>query len=122
MCGIELQFEKVRRQIAPNAPSRLSCLFVVDNSKEGVENIKEMLGPNVFLLKVRIPAAIRVAKADRRWFDAYCSNADLKNVENYWFSRAFSPGNRWEYLIDGMIEAVDDSQIEYIRKNGAKIE
>lgn len=121
MGDIELKFEEMRRKIAPEAPSRLSCIYLAENSEAGREQIKKMLGDNIFLLKVKILMSERLAKADVRWFDAYCENQKEEYIENYW--KGISKDTKeecWEYLIDGIIVAIDQEELEYIKKFGTK--
>lgn len=110
---IELKFEETRRQVNPNAASRLSCIFVADND----ENIKRMFGrnPNISILEVSIPSAIRFTKVDVRWYEEYCRNHDEKYIENYWNGSPFSDGtNTWEYLVDGVVKVKNQERLQHI--------
>lgn len=118
---IELEIEKLRREIAPNATSRLGCLWVADNTPQGAANIRDMLGPAVYLSRVSIPVAANVSKADRKWFDLYCHERKSEYISNYWRSIPFSSTDFWEYLVDEVVESEDRSDIEYIKSHGARM-
>jgi hypothetical protein len=82
-----------------------------------------MLGPGVFLLRVRIPAAIVVTKVDTAWFDAYLARPQPEYIENYWRSVPYSKAvPTWEYLVEGVIEADDPKALKYLREHGARPE
>jgi hypothetical protein len=116
---IELAFEETRRNIAPNAVSRLACIYVAENTFIGQEHIRSMLGPNILILKVTIPNATGVSKVDTSWFDKYCDDPNQKYIEQYWQAVALNSNvPKWEYLVDGVIEVNDPQGLEKIRKQG----
>lgn len=105
---IELNFEEIRRRIAPNAVSRLNCLFVSD-STEDTEGIFDTKAPT---LKVRIAKGSRVTRANICWFNNACAQKDIQSrsecIENYWMGHSYPEGtDRWEYLVDGIIEVIE---------------
>ena len=110
---IELKFEEARRRIAPNAVSRLNCLYVADDI-EVVKSIAEF-DPKAPVLKVRIAKGSLVSKVDMSWFNDFCDAYKECNVKqydefvyNYWMSFPHESGSSmWEYLVDGIIEVVD---------------
>lgn len=78
-----------------------------------------MLGA-VFILRVTVPWALRVARVDTKWFDLYCQESKTECLQNYWASVAFDTTSAsWEYLVDRMIQVSEPADIEYIRKFGA---
>ncbi len=109
---VELRFEEIRRRIAPDAVSRLNCLYLADD----IEVIKSIpqFDPKSPVVKVRIRENSWVTKADMNWFDDFCNSyrqGDTGHCEkyamNYWMRYPHKSGNcRWEYLIDGVIEVV----------------
>ena len=117
---IELELEILRREISPNSASRLGCLWVAEDSPEGGANIRDMLGPSLYLAKVRIPVANQVSKVDRKWYDLYCAERRVDFGRNYWDGIPFGSTNYWEYLVDGVIESATPSDLEYIRTHGAR--
>lgn len=119
---VELEFERVRRQIAPSAVSRLACLYVADDSDSGRQHIVSMLGRDVLILRVCIPLAMAVTKVDTAWWDAYCDCPKAQHIENYWQSLPKTPDAPiWEYLVDGLIQAEDPEVMDWIRKHGAHL-
>jgi hypothetical protein len=119
---MELEFERVRREIAQNAASRLSCLWVAEDTEEGKTHIRSMLGSDILILKVRIPVALRVSKVDTTWLDAYFEEPRQEFIENYWRSIPFNEQRvTWEYLVDGAIEVNDPEGMECIRRYGAHL-
>ena len=117
---IELEFEKGRRRVAPAEVSRLSCLWVADNSPVGRTHIENML-PGSFALTVSIPAAINVSRVDTAWFDKYCEEHKEEYIENYWEGIQASEEPTWEYLVNGVIKAVDENELRIVRERGAKV-
>jgi hypothetical protein len=121
---IELDFEEGRRKYAPQAASRLNCLYVLDNRR----NIETMFGskPHRLILKVKIAEALRFTKADFRWYNAYWDiwtsekppSSEMKNyIRNYWLSQPYEKGsNTWECLVDGLIKLYYPNDIELVRR------
>jgi len=119
---IELAFEEVRRYIAPQAVSRLACIWVAENTSIGQAHIRKMLGFNTLILKVKIPAATGVSKVDTSWFDLYCTDSKQEYIEKYWQGAELDPKvPKWEYLVDGVIEVNDPEGLEKIRKEGGHL-
>ncbi|WP_062289562.1 hypothetical protein [Nostoc piscinale] len=80
---MELAFEEVRRNIAPNAVSRLACIWVAENTSIGYAHIRSMLGANTLILKVTIPSATGVSKVRYAWLICTTlipSKSTLKNI------------------------------------------
>lgn len=129
----EVAFESVRRRVAPQAASRLSCLWVAEDSDAGRENIaammeeEEELGtPPRHVVRVRVPCALRFTRVDVAWWDAVVWQADERIVEDcavqYWSGRARKPeAPRWEWLVEGVIELVDSIDFEVVQRDGARL-
>jgi hypothetical protein len=116
---IEIAFEEMRRSVTPDAASRLCCLWVTDLNNAGEDHIRNMLGPNTYVIRVSVPEQIRVTKADTRWFDAYYRDPRRDYIEHYWRSDPFDANTRfWEYLVEGKIRATDPGQLAYVQQNG----
>jgi hypothetical protein len=116
---IELAFEECRRKIAPNAASRLMSLFVAEDTPDGARHLRELFGssPDVWLLRVEIPAAYRFTRADTRWFDQYTRDRRPEDAERYWSEERFpADGDRWEYLVEGVLSMVDEKQLTRLRR------
>ena len=118
---IELEFERVRREIAPHSVSRLSCLWVAEDTDVGRNHIQQMFSSSseLYILKVFIPIYRNVTKADSFWFNKYCEKQDSDFILNYWQSLPFDNVKAtWEFMVDGVIKVDDPEGIEYIRKHG----
>lgn len=111
---IELEFENVRRRKSPESATRLSSIYLADNSEVGIKHIENMLGSAIFVIRVSILSAKRLTRADTRWFDLYIEDEDIAFIENYWRGIP-SECPKWEYLLDGAIQMTDQSQLEEIR-------
>ncbi len=119
---IELAFEEGRRKFAPDGSSRLASLYVADDSDVGRAHVRAMLEPDITILRVTIPFALRVNRVDTKWFDLYCHDPKPAYIESYWSSVAFDSATpTWEYLVDGMIEVDDPDGLAYIRERGAHL-
>jgi hypothetical protein len=122
MGKVELDFERRRREIAPEAASRLSNLYIADDNEYGREHLKRMLGMDIHILRVTIPLSIRVSRCDTAWFDAYWKKDDENYIDCYWSGVSKDPGNpTWEYLLDGMIEVNDPAGMEFLIRHGTNI-
>jgi hypothetical protein len=118
---VELLFETVRRQVAPASPSRLSCLYLAERADVGEQMLRNMLGQNVYILRVVPLVSLQLARVDSAWFDDFFESRDPENVRKYWLGQQMGEVGRWEYLFDGVIKAEDPEQIEHIRKHGARL-
>ena len=106
---VEVAFERIRRQIAPDASSRLCCLWVAEDSDDGRKVVQEMFmhNSNLRIMNVRISQYFRVTRADTAWFDQCMaqSQIDESSIQNYWKGIALRPSRpKWEYLVEGAIE------------------
>lgn len=118
---VELTFEEIRRESAPSAVSRFSCLYLAERSAEGEAMLRAMLGRNVYILRVRLMLTLRLTKADAAWFDGCFHSNDIEDARRYWQGLEKPGGKNWEYLFDGVLEVEDPAQIEYVRKHGANL-
>lgn len=82
---IEIDFEMGRRKYSPEAPSRITCLFMVENNDQGRDLLNEIYGYSKKklyepeLLKIGICQLARFSKVDCNWFNKYGENKD-KNL------------------------------------------
>ncbi len=114
---IELSFEAVRRDIAPKAPSRLTCLYLADNSKEGQDNIDAMLSSfkRPLTLEVNIlQPYFGFHYADNRWLEAYAENPQPDFIQNYWLRKAFDDKQVWEFLLEGSVIIKNEDNLAFI--------
>jgi len=119
---IELELEKCRRYVNPDAASRLCSLWVAEDSDAGEAHIRAMLGSDVFVPRVCVPAAIRFTQVDTTWFDLYCRTRRNEYAANYWNGTPAGDVPTWEFLVEGCIEATDSEGLEYIRRHGAHLQ
>lgn len=116
MADVEIAFERVRREFYPEQPSRLSCIYIAKNSEVGRNLIKEMLGIKT-VLTANIKYQLGLAKVNVSWFDDYCRNPKEQLIHNYWQGINYAENDRWEYLLNGVIEFTKES-IELVAQHG----
>ncbi len=102
MGDMELAFEKGRRALKPDAPSRLSALYLAENTPDGHDALGRML-PARRILKVVLIQTVRLMRADPQWLGEWERTKDTKAIENYWKSVEHSAHEMWEYLLDGSV-------------------
>ena len=66
---IELEFEEGRRRYAPNAVSRLNCIFLVDD-KEVLNNMFDDVSADC-VFRVKIYQQLNFSKVDVQWYHRY---------------------------------------------------
>jgi hypothetical protein len=83
---IELEFEKKRRQLAPDTPSRLSCMWLAEDSEAGRSHIGQMFSTTrrLYVVRVRVFLALAFRAAHTGWFDQYVEKRDEESIANYW--------------------------------------
>jgi hypothetical protein len=109
LADLELRLEEMRREFAPEAPSRIACLYLAEDSVTGRNMVWRLKGRDAFLMRVRVANAERVFRADPRWLDEPWEQA---RIERYWAGDSEGDSPLWEYLLDGQIEATDPSELE----------
>ena len=121
MGRIEIAFEVKRRILAPNAPSRLSCMWLAEDSASGRDHIQSMFMtlPNLYIVTVCVSYRISILRADTGWFDRYVKAVDESFLANYWTGLK-CPGGEWEFLLDGAVKLTNPTEVEHIRQHGAK--
>lgn len=118
---MEIAFEEARRVWAPEAPSRLSSLYLADNSEDGRKMLKETF-PERTILEVQTILSLRQTKVDMRGVDEYKESGNKGVLERYWKGLPVGSGTpQWEYLIDGVIQVTDKERLEDIKIVGAKL-
>ena len=111
--SLELSLEEARRKYSPDAPSRFSCLYIAEDTKETREWLSKMFGGSRALFKVKIQTCERIHKVDSAWIDHMSDKQNQADLAAYWQSVPFDKDNpKWEYLIDGFIEFTDPAEIE----------
>ena len=107
----ELIFEQVRRAVAPDASSRLSCIWAVEDTWRGRAWVERMMGVESFTFSARLVTAVRVSRCDARWLDA---TSDLRQdaARGYWSGDVMGSDPLWEYLIEGVIQARNAEDVQ----------
>lgn len=105
LANLEIEFERIRRQIAPKAPSRLICLYLAEDSHDGRTMLKNMFyyRTDFKIVEVEILCNLKFHKADTKWIDDYLASKSLKAIENYWKGIHYDSRPQYEYLLDGQI-------------------
>lgn len=119
----ELRFEEIRRLVAPNAPSRLTCIFAAEDTFEQRLHLGQMLGyiKRPYILKFRPKVVLNAFVADSSFYDLYAETKDIKHIVSYWkgIKNPSADKNSHEILYEGVLEAIDDEEIEHVRNFGA---
>lgn len=115
---LEIEFERIRRQINPLLPSRLSSIYLADNSIDGKTMLKNMFWnkkQNFLIEEVKINYACLIHRADYRWIEEYENDKREIFIENYWLGREYNSIPSFEYLLEGQIELQNQESIKLIR-------
>lgn len=118
---VEIDFEMGRRLYAPDSPSRLTCLFMVNDSLDCRFLLSKMFGSNKsgrykpLVLSVGILKKDRIAKADSSWFGKYEKKKDDEYIEAYW-SGIKSDEPKWEILFEGTVGLRDKCQASELKQ------
>lgn len=112
----ELALESARRKFAPNAPSRLGCLWLADDNLDARNWIQRMLGHKSFLMGVEVTVNLGWARCDARWIDEVHERpTDVAAAEGYWSGNAYGEQPHWEVLLDGQVKAADAEELQLLR-------
>lgn len=118
---VELIFEGVRREVAPNAASRLSCLYLAERTDAGERMLHTIFGAGVYILNVKVELCLSLTRVDMAWFDSYFHTSDRGDARSYWLGHEMPGGAMWEYLLDGVLQVEDPSRLAYLQAHGAKV-
>jgi hypothetical protein len=124
---IELKFEEGRRKYAPNAVSRLNCIYLVDDETVLRKMFEDYSKDYVF--KVKISQQMNCSKVDVQWYHRYWDTHSITSddedywgidkeeyIKKYWTSfPSDKSDNNWEYLVDGLVGLVDPQDIKRIQ-------
>ena len=111
---LEIEFERARRLYNHAAPSRLSCLYLVDNDTPGWDSLGNMFrrtfkDPMIF--KVSIHNQLELMRFDHNWVGLYYQDPQEKYLKSYWSGEMYdSKTPSWEYLLEGTIQLTDPEQ------------
>lgn len=116
---MELAFESVRRDVCFWAPSRLSGFYLVSDDMNDRLNLRTMFSREdrkSLLVEVKTTALMTMIKVDYRWVEQYHEDPKAEYIVNYWNSKPFCDNSTtWEYLYEGMLEASNSDQLEYLK-------
>lgn len=113
---LERAFEAGRRQVAVAAASRLSSIFLAENSPRGREMILGIKGHESFVLEVSVVTARRLSRHDSSWF-CWASVDDAEAISAYWRGEPASSTPAWEWLCEGAIGCADEESVALLREH-----
>lgn len=108
---LEIEFERARRIYCPAAPSRLSCLYLVDNDTQGWDTLGNMFrgvfkDPMIF--DVSILNQFELMRFDHNWVEIYYDDPQEEYLKSYWSTEMYDSKNAsWEYLLEGTVQLTD---------------
>jgi hypothetical protein len=117
----ELALEQQRRVVRPEAPSRLSCVFVAEDTPAGRTYAQTLATMQGFVMIVEVPFALRSARVDAHWLGDSLDPLSDDAMRGYWSGEAQSDHEPlWEWLVDGVIKCVDPEQFELLRAHNRR--
>lgn len=114
---VEVAFELARRVYAPDAPSRITCLYMVENDFDGRMVLQRMFNrsPSAsyqpMLLNLGIVHEVKYAKVDSSWYLKYMKDRQEKFLEQYWLGET-TDNPDFEILFEGVVGLRDQDQKE----------
>lgn len=116
---LEIEFERVRRKINKNLPSRLSCIFLAEDNIDGRLMLKNMFfrKTNIHIANVEVGVCLCNHKADSKWIEEYEKTNSIKSIENYWNGIHYDNFPQFEYLVEGTVLLKTESDYEFIKNN-----
>ena len=113
---LEIEFEKVRRQINSNLPSRLTCIYVAEDNIDGRNMLRNMFfNRTKFHIAPVVLNSIKSHKADSKWITDYEKTNKISSIEKYWKGIDFDNYPQHEYLIDGIVNLEKNEDREIIK-------
>lgn len=116
LAELEIRLEEGRRDVAPQAPSRISCLYVAVDDVPGRNMVRGWKGFDAFLVSVRSRFCLRAHRADPAWIGLRMSDEDIRA---YWAGGPQGESPVWEYLIDGILELTDPADLARLKDWGS---
>lgn len=116
VANLEIEFERLRREIDLNLPSRLSCIYVAEDNIDGRIMLQSMFfyKRNFYIAQVNI-AALKLHKADSKWISAYEEQQNKCFIENYWRGLNFDESPHYEYLVEGIVHLKNEHDREAVK-------
>ncbi|OBQ52803.1 DUF2441 domain-containing protein [Tamlana sp. s12] len=113
---LEVEFEKVRRQINSNLPSRLTCIFVAEDDIDGRNMLRNMFfNRTKFHIAPVVLNSIKSHKADSKWITDYEKTKKISSIVKYWQGIDFDKHHQYEYLIEGVVRLENKEDREIIK-------
>lgn len=111
----ELVMEEVRRRVAPNAPSRLGCIWLAEDGPRSRAMLQEMFAASRHIVSVAIEQQTNLFKADSSFYDRLFDTGDSTAAELYWRGEVLS--SKWELLLDGAIRVTKDDELQVLLRD-----
>lgn len=123
--NLEIEFERARREYNYAAPSRLSCIYLVEDNIDGKIVLSDMFKGafnNPMIIEVSLLNKMEIMRFDHNWIDLYYKDPQEKHLKSYWSSEMYNDKKpSWEYLLEGTIQMTDIEQKKtidtYVEKN-----
>ena len=116
--NLEIEFERARREYNYAAPSRLSCIYLVEDNIDGKLVLSDMFKgafKNPMIFEVSLLNKMEIMRFDHHWIDLYYKDPQEKYLKSYWTSEMFNEKQpSWEYLLEGTIQMTDIEQKKII--------
>ena len=117
----EITFERIRRDIAYDFPSRLSSLYLVENSDLGRSILSGMFAHSSvepYVVEVDIINQFALCRCDSAWVDKYNEDPQEAFVTNYWQGISFDDHYpRWEFLLEGSVAMTNADEYSHIQRH-----
>lgn len=110
----EIVLEEARRSYAPDAPSRLCCLWLAENTLPARNWVQGMTGTMSFLVEVKVTLLASMCRVDAQWLSLLVADdhTDEEALQGYWSGHP-RPDREplWEFLLEGQITATDAGEL-----------
>jgi len=118
--NLEIEFERERREYNYGAPSRLSCLYLMDDEIDSRFDLNNMFVDtfqNPLVVEVTILNHMELMKFDFRWIDKYYESPNEEFIRKYWKGEPLNDKNpKWEYLLEGTIQMANQEQFRQVQE------
>lgn len=110
----ELRLEEARRNLAPESPSRIGCLYLAEATPAGRTLVSQLKGHHTFVMEVEIAYGPRLARVDSRWLE----EPGDEEIAGYWSGEPRYDEPVWEYLLDGVIKSTNEEELARLQEWG----
>ncbi|WP_423148472.1 hypothetical protein [Rubrolithibacter danxiaensis] len=120
---LEVEFERIRRLIAPNAASRLSAIFLAADNLDGRLMLQNMFNSftSFLIAPIEVKYIHRIHKADSKWIAHYEQSPSEQLILSYWLGAPSDNEPQYEYLIEGIVQLKNLEDREHIKSETSKI-